>query len=216
MENIKIILKKSPVYILLLLGGMIMIFPFIWMVSTSFTPNLFVIKIPPELIPANASFDNFIKAWNANNFQLYFLNSAFVAIIATILTGLFSAMAAYAFARFEFPGKEFLFFLLLGVMMVPNMVAIIPQFLLMKFLNLRNSLWGLILIYTATGFSLNIFLLRGFFEQLPRELEEAVLIDGGNYITIFSRIILPLIHPGSGDGSASFHQWDSGRNLLCR
>ena len=195
MRNMIRILKKSPVYIILLIGGAIMVFPFIWMVSTAFTPNLFVIKIPPELIPPNASFANFIQAWNANKFQLYFFNSAFVAIIATIMTGLFSAMAAYAFARFDFPGKEFLFFLLLGVMMVPNMIAIIPQFLLMKFLNLRNSLWGLILIYTATGFSLNIFLLRGFFEQLPRELEEAVLIDGGNYITIFSRIILPLSTP---------------------
>ena len=172
-----------------------MIFPFLWMISSSLKPNLFVIQYPPQLIPSNPSLDNFIQAWNANNFQVYFLNSSIVTIVSTFLASLFSAMAAYAFARFKFPGKEVIFFTLLGVMMVPTTILIIPQFLLMKFLNLRNSLYGLILIYTASGLSLNIFLLRGFFEQLPKELEEAVLIDGGNYFTIFSRIILPLSTP---------------------
>ena len=187
--------KKSPIYIILLVGGVIMVFPFLWMISSALVPNLFVIQYPPQLIPKNASIQNFIQAWNANNFQAYFLNSAFVALLATFLASLFSAMAAYGFARFKFPGKEIIFFTLLGVMMVPNTILIIPQFLLMKFLNLRNSLWGLVLIYTATGLSLNIFLLRGFFEQLPKELEEAALIDGANYFTIFRRIILPLSTP---------------------
>ncbi len=195
MHKIKLLFKKSPIYIILLVGGVIMMFPFLWMISSALVPNLFVIQYPPQLIPKNASFQNFVQAWNANNFQAYFLNSAFVALLSTFLASLFSAMAAYGFARFKFPGKEIIFFTLLGVMMVPNTILIIPQFLLMKFLNLRNSLWGLVLIYTATGLSLNIFLLRGFFEQLPKELEEAALIDGANYFTIFRRIILPLSTP---------------------
>ncbi len=187
--------KKSPIYIVLLLGAVVMVFPFLWMVSASFKPNLFVIEIPPELIPKDASLENFIQAWSANNFQLYFRNSALVAVISTFLSVAISAMAAYSFARFKFPGREIFFYAFLGVMMVPSTIAIIPQFLLMKFLGLRNSLYGLILIYTATSLPLNIFLLRGFFEQLPHELEEAVLIDGGSYLTIFSRIILPLSTP---------------------
>ncbi len=172
-----------------------MIFPFLWMISSALKPNLYVIEYPPQLIPSLPSLANFLQAWNANHFQTYFMNSALVAVCSTLLVALFSSMAAYAFARFKFPGREVIFFSLLTVMMVPNMIAIVPQFLLMKFLNLRNSLWGLMLIYTATSLSLNIFLLRGFFEQLPHELEEAVLIDGGGYLTIFARIILPLSTP---------------------
>jgi multiple sugar transport system permease protein len=195
MHNLKSFLKKSPVYLMLSLGSVVMVFPFLWMISSALKPNLYVIEYPPVLIPPNPSLANFIQAWNANNFQGYFLNSTFVAVISTLCAVIFSAMAAYAFARFKFPGKEAIFFILLVVMMVPTTIAIVPQFLLMKFLNLRNSLWGLIVIYTATGLTLNIFLLRGFFEQLPHELEEAVLIDGGSYLTIFTHIIIPLSTP---------------------
>lgn len=190
-----IIYRKSTVYLALILGGLVMVFPFVWMISSSLKPHLFVIEYPPQLIPNNPSLDNFLQAWNANNFQQYFRNSAFVAVTSTFLSVTISAMAAYSFARFKFPGKELSFYVLLGVMMVPNIISIIPQFFLMKFLGLRNSLWGLILIYTSTSLAINIFLLRGFFEQLPHELEEAVLIDGGSYLTIFTRIILPLSKP---------------------
>jgi multiple sugar transport system permease protein len=195
MHTLRTLLRKSPEYLLLLAGGVLMVFPFIWMISVSLKPNTFVIQIPPELIPKDGSLANFIQAWTANNFQVYFLNSAFVAVTSTIFCVLFSAMAAYAFARFKFPGREAIFYTLLGVMMVPSTIAIIPQFFLMKYLGLRNSLYGLILIYTATSLPLNIFLLRGFFEQLPHELEEAVLIDGGSYLTVFVRIVLPLSTP---------------------
>lgn len=188
-------IKNYPLYLLLALGAIIMIFPFLWMVSTALKTHVFVIEYPPKLIPDNPTLDNFIQAWNANNFQVYFRNSTFVAVVSTILSVLFSAMAAYSFARFEFRGKELIFYTLLLVLMVPNITAIIPQFFLMKYLNLRNSLYGLILIYTSTNLALNIFLLRGFFEQLPHELEEAVLIDGGSYLTIFTRIVMPLSTP---------------------
>jgi multiple sugar transport system permease protein len=195
MHSVKSFLKKAPIYLILTLGAVVMVFPFLWMISSALKPNLFFIEYPPELIPANPSLANFIQAWTANNFQGYFLNSAFVASFSTLFAVLFSSMAAYAFARFKFPGKEVVFLTFLGVMMVPSIIAIVPQFLLMKFLNLRNSLPGLVLIYTATGLTLNMFLLRGFFEQLPHELEEAVLIDGGSYLTVFINIILPLSTP---------------------
>jgi len=195
MDWIRSLYRKSPIYLVLIAGAVVMVFPFIWMISVSLKPHTFTIVIPPQLIPSDASLANYIEAWTANNFQLYFRNSAFVAVLSTFLSVLVSAMAAYAFARFKFPGREVFFYTLLGVMMVPTTIMIVPQFFLMKYLGLRNSLWGLILIYTSTSLSLNIFLLRGFFEQLPHELEEAVLIDGGNYLTIFTRIILPLSSP---------------------
>ena len=188
-------LPKFGLYLILALGAIATVFPFLWMVSNAFKANVFVIEYPPKLIPDTPSLENFIRAWTSNKFQIYFLNSAFVATVSTVLSVLCSSMTAYAFARFKFPGKEAFFYAFLLVLMVPNAIVLIPQFFLMKFLGLRNSLWGLILIYTASSVSFNTFLLRGFFEQLPHEMEEAILIDGGNYLTIFLRMILPLSKP---------------------
>lgn len=188
-------LRLILLYLLAAGGAAVMVFPFLWMVSNAFKEHVFVIEYPPQLIPTNPSIGNFVRAWTSNNFQLYFTNSAVVALTSTFFTVLFSAMMAYAFARFKFPGREALFFTILLVLMVPDMITIIPKFLLIKTLGLRNSLWGLILVYIAGSTSLNTFLLRGFFEQLPHELEEAMLIDGAGYFTIFLRMILPLSAP---------------------
>ena len=187
--------EKWLVYLLLVLGGVIMLFPFLWMVSTALKGHIYVIETPPSLLPKEPTLANFVEAWTSNRFQLYFSNSLVVAISTTVLSVLCSAMLAYAFARFVFPGKEVLFYALLFTMMIPGLVLIIPQFFLAKTLGLRNSLWGLVFVYVAITTPLNTFLLRGFFEQLPRELEEAVLIDGGGYFTIFFRIVMPLSTP---------------------
>lgn len=187
--------EKWLVYLLLVLGGVIMLFPFLWMVSTALKGHIYVIETPPSLLPKEPTLANFVEAWTSNRFQLYFSNSLVVAISTTVLSVLCSAMLAYAFARFVFPGKEVLFYALLFTMMIPGLVLIIPQFFLAKTLGLRNSLWGLVFVYVAITTPLNTFLLRGFFEQLPRELEEAVLIDGGGHFTIFFRIVVPLSTP---------------------
>lgn len=193
--NLTKFLRLILLYLLAAGGAVVMVFPFLWMVSNAFKEHVFVIEYPPQLIPTNPSIGNFVRAWTSNNFQLYFTNSAIVALTSTFFTVLFSAMMAYAFARFKFPGREVLFFAILLVLMVPDMITIIPKFVLIKTLGLRNSLWGLILVYIAGSTSLNTFLLRGFFEQLPHELEEAMLIDGAGYFTIFLRMILPLSAP---------------------
>lgn len=182
-------------YLILVGGGIVMVFPFLWMVSTSLKEYAFIIEFPPKLIPQAPTLNNFIEAWTTGQFQVYFQNSLIVAVISVAASVLISAMMAYAFARFRFPGKEILFFGILLLLMVPNIIGIIPQFLLAKALGLRNSLFGLILFYVATSLPLNTFLLRGFFETLPRELEDAMLIDGANYFTIFTRMILPLSKP---------------------
>jgi ABC-type glycerol-3-phosphate transport system permease component len=187
--------RTMIIYLVIASGAVSMIVPFLWMISTSFKEYAYVIEFPPKLIPENPSLENFQKAWTANNFQLYFKNSLFVALMSVFFVVLFSAMMAYAFARFDFPGKELIFYTVLLVLMVPNIVGIIPQFLLAKGLGLRNSLWGLIVFYVAGSVPFNTFLLRGFFETLPRELEDAMLIDGGSYFTIFTRMILPLSKP---------------------
>jgi len=182
-------------YLGLIGGAVIMVIPFMWMVSTSLKEYAYIIEFPPQIIPKDPTFNNFIEAWTTGKFQLYLTNSVIVAVASVVLAVLLSSMMAYAFARFQFPGKEILFFGILLLLMVPNIIAIIPQFLLAKSLGLRNSLFGLVLFYVATSLPLNTFLLRGFFETLPRELEEAMLIDGANYFTIFFRLVMPLSTP---------------------
>jgi len=187
--------KNIILYSLAIIGAGAMIFPFLWMISNSFQANIFVIEYPPKLIPEHPTFENFIRAWTSNKFQLYFLNSSITTIAATFGAVICSAMAAYAFARFEFKGKELVFTIFLLVLMVPDIVTIMPKFLLAKTLGLRDSLWGLILFYIGMNISLNTFLLRGFFESQPKELEEAMVMDGANPFKVFFGLALPLAAP---------------------
>nr|MBI2904380.1 carbohydrate ABC transporter permease [Chloroflexota bacterium] len=188
-------LSHLLLYALLTTGSLVMVTPFLDMISTAFKSQTYVLEVPPTLIPREPTLQNFVDAWQSNHFALFFRNSLVVAISTTVLSLLVSAMLAYGLARFEFPGKALVFYAILLTMMIPSLMLIIPQFMLAKTLGLRNSLTGLVLVYTAMNIPLNTFLLRGFFEELPRELEEAVLIDGGGHFTIFTRMALPLSTP---------------------
>lgn len=186
---------KVLIYLILILGAIIMITPFIYMVSTAFKPILYVFEYPPQFIPKELTFQNFINAWSSENFRRYFLNSTFVALLSTLFTLIVSSTTAFAFARYEFPFKEVIFRIMLFTMMIPGMVLIIPQFILAKSLGLLNKLSGLIFAYTSGSIAFNTFLLRGFFEGIPKELEEATRIDGGSGFTFYSRVVIPLSTP---------------------
>lgn len=181
--------------VLLSLGLGLVIIPIWYMVITSFKPQTMIFELPPRLLPAVWTLKNYIAALGKDHFGLYFLNSAKVAIASTLLTVIVSSMLAFVFARLHFRGKEIIFTMFLLGMMVPPVMLIIPQFLVAKWLSLFNHL-GLILVYTTMNISMQTFLLRGVFENVPRDLEEAALIDGGNPWTIFRKIILPLSWPG--------------------
>ncbi len=131
-----------------------------------------------------------------DHFGVYFVNSLVVAVSATALTVLIAGMLAYAFSRLDFPGREPLFYVFLVGMMIPPVMLIIPQFIVAKYLHLLNSLLGLTVVYVTMNLALQTFLLRGFFEGVPRDLEEAARIDGASHWTIFRRIVLPLSRPG--------------------
>jgi len=187
---------RAFVYALLILGVVIVTLPFWYTVVTSLKPQAFVFEIPPRLWPSPATISNYVEALTKENFGLYFLNSLFVATVATGLTVVIAAMMAYAFARLEFPGKEVIFYGLLLGMMIPPVMLIIPQFIIAKNLHLLDSLTGLIVVYISMNLSVQTFLLRGFFEGIPKSLEEAALIDGASQWVIFRRIALPLVRPG--------------------
>ena len=189
-------LGRLLTYTLLLLGAGIVAVPFWYMVVTSLKPQSYIFEIPPRLWPQPATLNNYVVALSKDLFGLYFLNSVVVAVSSTALTVLVSGLLAYAFARLEFPGREALFYVFLAGMMIPPVMLIIPQFIVAKTLHLFNSLLGLIVVYVTMNLSMQTFLLRGFFEGLPRDLEEAALIDGAGRWTIFRRIVLPLSRPG--------------------
>jgi ABC-type glycerol-3-phosphate transport system permease component len=181
--------------VLLSLGAVVMALPFAYMLSTSFKPDSLVLHLPPQFIPHHPTGANYTGAWNSNSFGHYFFNSLIVAVATTALAVLLSAMMAYAFARFRFPGRALFFGLLLLGLMVPTMMLLIPQFLLAKKLLLLNSLWGLIVFYTGGSLALNTFLLRSFFQDIPYELEEAMIVDGASPWKRFWRLIIPLSRP---------------------
>ncbi|MBM3272767.1 carbohydrate ABC transporter permease [Candidatus Kaiserbacteria bacterium] len=183
-------------YTLLLLGAVIVVLPFWYMVITSLKPQSYIFEIPPRLWPQEVTLSNYTTALGKDLFGLYFLNSLIVAVSSTALTVLVSGLLAYAFARFEFPGREALFYVFLLGMMIPPVMLIIPQFIIAKALHLLDKLPGLVVVYVTMNLSMQTFLLRGFFEGLPRDLEEAALIDGAGRWTIFLRIVLPLSRPG--------------------
>ncbi|GAA3730888.1 carbohydrate ABC transporter permease [Leifsonia bigeumensis] len=182
-------------YVALVAGALVMVTPFIYMVSTSFKAQAYVLTFPPQFIPDPATTDNYVQALTTQNFGLYFLNSIVVSVIATAASVLVSSMMAYAFARFRFPGRELIFRILLLGLIVPAMMLIIPQFILAKQLHLLDSLLGLIVFYTAGTLALNTFLLRGFFESIPWELDQAMQVDGAGAWTRYWRLALPLAKP---------------------
>lgn len=202
--------RTTARFVALVLGALVMIVPFLYMLATSFKPNALAFEWPPRFIPDPATIGNYVQAWSANHFARYFLNSAMVACASTIATTLLAAMAAYAFARFRFPGRTVLFWTMMLGLMVPSVVLLIPQFLVARSLELTDSLSGLVFFYVGGGMAFNTFLLRGFFERMPRELDEAMDMDGAGPVRRFLALYLPLSRPALATSAifAFLAAWD--------
>lgn len=176
-------------------GALLMITPFLYMLSTSLKGQQYVLRLPPQFIPDPATLSNYERILVRGDFGQYFLNSLVVAVSSTALSVLLSAMMAYGFARYRFPGRELMFRLLLLGLMIPAIMLIVPQFVLAKHLGLIDTLPGLVVFYVAGSLALNTFLLRGFFEAIPAELDQAMQIDGANDWRRFWNLALPLARP---------------------
>ncbi len=186
-------INKSFIYLILILFGLTMIFPFLWMLSTSLKDPTQIFTAEFQLWPQPIVWHNYVEAWQAIPFGRFYLNSILVALCVTVGQVLTSSMAAYAFARLKFPGRDKLFFSYLATMMIPGMVTTIPIFILLKELNWLDTYKALILpgIFSAYG----TFMLRQFFMTLPVDLEDAAKIDGCSLWRIYWQIILPLSKP---------------------
>jgi len=181
------------VYLLLSVGAVIMLMPFFWMLSTSLkAPNEVTIRAI-RWIPEVFQWSNFPRAWEAAPFKTYFFNSFTISISTTFIEVIFSALAAYAFAKMQFFGKNILFLIFLGTMMVPGEVMLIPNYLTMVSFGWIDTYWALIVPWTVSVFS--IFLLRQFFMSIPHDLYEAAVLDGCGRFRFLVTILLPLSKP---------------------
>ena len=181
-------------YAVLTLGGIVVMLPFLWMLSASFKPEGDILVYPPQLIPRVWTLDNFRFVLEQTQFLTFVKNS--LIIVAFTITGhvVSGSLVAFGFARFRFPGRNALFLVLLGTLMIPFHAYMIPRFMIMKSLGVLDSLVAVFLPYLFGG-PVYIFLLRQFFMTIPRELDDAARIDGCNSFQLFWRVIFPLALP---------------------
>ncbi|USG64469.1 carbohydrate ABC transporter permease [Brevibacillus ruminantium] len=189
--------SRSLQYVFAYLFVLVSLYPIVLMVSSSLKTNAEIFTNPLSL-PGSFHFDTYRKLWEAVPFADFLINSAVVSVTSVVLIAVSSSMAAFYLARFSYRWTGWLYFFFVMGLMIPVKLGIVPLFLLMKKLGLLNSLWSLILIYTASGIPISVFILTGFFRTLPVELEEAARIDGCNHFQVFWKVLLPLIRPALG------------------
>ncbi|MDX8366146.1 carbohydrate ABC transporter permease [Cytobacillus sp. IB215665] len=195
----KIKLDRIFLYIFLSIFAVILVGPFIWLASSSFKESKDIFSTTFSLLPRHDdgsiyfSFDNYKYAFEYLNLGTLFFNTLFVAVIATFVNLILNSLAGYAFARLNFRGREVIFKILLVSLMIPSTVLLVPNMIIVNQLGLYDTLWALILPFTMSVY--NVFLMRQHFYSLSKELEEAAIIDGASWFTIFWKIAMPLAKP---------------------
>ncbi|NLN79425.1 MAG: carbohydrate ABC transporter permease [Armatimonadetes bacterium] len=188
--------KHVIAQIAMLVVALILLAPILWMFSTSLKPNDQILTAAPNWMPHPISFEHFHKLFTqAEDFPVarWLFNSAFISTTVTLLALAFTSMAAYAFSRLHFKGRDVLFMAVIATMMIPSQITLIPSFLIVQKLGWFNSYQGLIVPGLAGAFG--VFLLRQFFLGIPVELEEAAFMDGAGPAVIYWRVVLPLAKP---------------------
>ncbi|MEW1836365.1 carbohydrate ABC transporter permease [Nonomuraea angiospora] len=190
--------KGGPVvkHILLIGFGLVMLYPLLWMISSSLKPEELIFR-EPGLWPSQVTFENYTAGWTAlkHPFGYYLWNSAVVTALSVVANLVACSLAAYAFARLNFPLKKLWFAIMLGTIMLPHHVVIVPQYIMFSKLDLINTIWPLVMPKVLATDAFFVFLMVQFIRTLPRELDEAAEIDGAGYWRIFIRVVMPLCLP---------------------
>ena len=203
----KEVLGKVIVYILLTTGAIIFFAPWAWMVSASFQPIGQIFEWPPNWIPDTITLQNYVRFLSAEGFFRWVLNSGFLAIVVLLVQMFFNSLAAYSFAKRKFPGRDALFLLMLGTLMIPGQLFLIPNYLILLRSPLfggnnllgvgghgmLDSFWGIIVPYSFSVWS--VFFMRQYMKTIPDDLLDAARMDGASEFTIYSKVILPLCGP---------------------
>ena len=194
------IIEKLGIHSVLIFASLLSIFPFIWLISTSLKGNSEnIFAYPPQIIPVDFTWDNYIGVWHRVNFIGYFINSMIVAAGTVILNLILSSLAAYPLARMEFKGKKITFFAVLATIMIPFQAIMLPVYLITIKLHLTDNygsfagFMGLIMPFAVSAFG--IFLMRQAFLTIPKEMEEAAIVVGCNVFQIFWKVLLPMVKP---------------------
>ena len=182
-------------YLLLLTGSVVMLIPLVWLVRSSFMGLGQIFIFPPEWIPDPWHWDNYPKALTTIPFVRYFFNTLYILVPTVIGTLITASLAAFGFSRLQWPGRDWMFGILLSALMLPYAVTLIPTFLLWARIGLINTYWPLVLPDWFGGSIFYVFLLRQFFLTLPRELDEAAIIDGANPLQVLRHVVVPLSRP---------------------
>ncbi len=185
--------RSALTHLVLVAGMAVVVLPFVWMLTSAFQTMQQLQSFPPQWIPRPLVLDNFVAAWQAIPLGRFYLNSAVVSVTVVAFQFVIAALAAYLFARLEFPGRDVIFMLFLGTMMLPSQVILIPRFLIVKALGWIDTYPALIVPFLASPFA--TFLLRQSFLSLPRDLEDAARMDGCSRLQILFQIVLPLCKP---------------------
>lgn len=198
------------IYVILIIMAISSLFPLYWLFNTALTPATSTVKLPPDIIPANATLNNFTDVIRISGIAkiplpgtdtvisisrilLWFLNTAFVAVLSTAIHLLFDSMSGYAFAKRKFPGSNLFFWMILAALMIPGQVTLVPLYVMVTKFKWINTMQGVILPGLADV--IGIFMIKQYIQTLPRELEEAARIDGASELGIYTQIILPLSAP---------------------
>jgi multiple sugar transport system permease protein len=192
----KIFFEKSLIYSVIAVYLFITVAPLVWVLSTSFKPNQEAISFPPKFLPDHPTLENYFFVLTDSKLVLSLINSLIVSVGSTALSVTVSALGGYAFARYDFKGKNLLMSTILGLFMIPVVINIIPLYIMLANVGLLNSLVALVLTFQILIIPLNIFLLKNYFESLPKELEEAALIDGCSKLGALIRVTIPMSLPG--------------------
>lgn len=197
---VKKIIEKISIHAFLIFASLLSIFPFIWLISTSLKGNSEnIFAYPPQIIPQAFTFENYVGVWKRVNFFAYFMNSMIVAGFTVFLNLILSALAAYPLARMQFGGKRFAFFSVLATIMVPFQAIMLPVYLITLKLHMVDSVnnfmgyLGLVMPFAVSAFG--IFLMRQAFLTIPKEMEEAAIVDGCNVLQVFFKVLLPMVKP---------------------
>lgn len=195
-EILKTAFPKAMIGLFLIFVCIYCLFPFVWMLSTSLKTEAEAFRIPPTWIPLKLTVESYIGIWVRKNFGIYFLNSTVISLSTALLSTFFGAMAGYGFSRFFFKGRKFLIGFFLATQMLPGVLLVGPYFKIMTKVGLYDTRTGLIIAFLTICLPFSTWMMKGFIDKVPDELDQSAMVDGCSRLGVFFKIILPVIAPG--------------------
>jgi multiple sugar transport system permease protein len=195
-SSINTILPKALIWVFLILVCIYCLIPFAWMLSTSLKTEAEAFRIPPTWIPLEPTIDSYIGIWVRKNFGIYFLNSTIISLATAVLSTFFGALAGYGFSRFFFRGRKFLIGFFLATQMLPGVLLVGPYFKILSRLGLYDTRTGLIIAFLTICLPFSTWMMKGFIDKVPLELDQSAMVDGCSRVGLFFKIVLPIVAPG--------------------